>query len=727
MQSTISSRQNKPRVPGKIPWWFIILASMALILASVLTGLAAPAVLYFLNPEPTQAVLVVAPTQDAGEAETATFTPPATSTLSPTLGVEETTPTVTSVWATAAPQETTTTQPVVQPAATGTSPFRPPLSPVAPPATLAPSAWSAEYYANMNLAGQPTFVRDDTALSFDWGTNAAAWNMPADAFSVRWTRTLPFLADNYRFYVTADDGLRVWLDDQLIIDQWHESGNTTYTAERYLSAGYHSMRIEYFENWGNARIQFWWEPLGQYPQWRGEYYPNVTLSAPAALIRNDQDVNFNWGRANPAPGLPADGFSTRWTRVLSFEAATYRFHALVDDGLRIYVDGQLLLDQWRDGSLREVVADKVMTAGWHEIRVDYYERGGDARVHFWWERLAPVYPDWKGEYWTNRQMSGAPALTRNDGKIDFNWGQGAPAGGLPTDDFAVRWSRQVELQAGVHRFNAQSDDGIRVYVDGKLIIDQWRNNNGSQVYKKDVSLTAGRHQLVIEYYESGGSAMVKFWRERLSDGPTATATLTATKTATATPTSTPTATATPTQTPTATPTATPTQTATPTATATADPTATPTQEPPSEPSSARINEILPSPAEVDWNLDGSLDGLDSWIEIYNHGNKTLELGGWSLATNALGENAYHFPDKTKMKAGHFLVLFRGSTDLDLSQANALYLFDDQGLVVDSVELTPLPADASYSVDEAGHWHGDWLPTPGAANKPLESGLSRFVE
>ena len=843
MQGSLSPNDNKQKMLDKLPWWFIFLTITAMFLAIVLFGLAAPAFLHFLNPEPTQVAVVLVPTQVINE--TSTAVPPATATELPTTVARETAtdpaPTETAAPPTLAPQATATDKPIIQPLPSATTTFWPTSPTTVPPATVLPATWQGEYYANPNLAGKPSLIRADIAPNFDWGTSSPASGMPADAFSVRWIRSLPFLDGNYRFYVTADDGLRVWLDNQLIIDQWHESGNMTYSAEKYLTAGNHSLRLEYYENWGNAGIQFWWESLGQYPQWRGEYYANNNLSGPATLTRNDQELNFDWGRANPAAGVPADGFSARWTRSLSFEAATYRFHALVDDGVRIYVDGQLLLNQWQDGSLREVVADKAMTAGWHEIRVEYYEQNGDAQVHFWWERLTPVYPDWKGEYWANRQLSGAPMLTRNDGKIDFDWGRGAPvgslpaddfsarwsrtvrleegryrfhavaddglrfyldgnllidewhdgraeeiakelnlssgnhslrvdyyehggdaeikiwwerispatypdwkgefwsnrqlkgnptltrndnkidfdwgraapAGGLPTDDFSVRWSRQVELQAGIHRFHAQADDGVRVYVDGKLIIDQWHNNNGSQVYKKDLTLAAGSHQFVVEYYENSGNAFVKFWRERLGGVPTATATPTQTATATKPPTAT--STATPTETPPATPTETP------------SPTATPTELPLPEPPSLRLNEILPLPGDlIDWNGDGSPDGLDSWIEIYNPGDSTIDLDGWSLATNELGEDAYHFPAKAEIEAGHFLVLYRALTGFDLSQASILYLFDVKGKVVDWVEFENLPADATYSLDEFGQWHDDWLPTPGMVNGPVESGLFKII-
>ena len=62
-------------------------------------------------------------------------------------------------------------------------------------------------------------------------------------------------------------------------------------------------------------------------EWRGEYYANTTLTNAPIVVRNDSDVNFNWGRSAPAGGLPVDNFSARWTRQLWFAAQTYRFTA----------------------------------------------------------------------------------------------------------------------------------------------------------------------------------------------------------------------------------------------------------------------------------------------------------------------------------------------------------------------------------------------------------------
>jgi hypothetical protein len=265
----------------------------------------------------------------------------------------------------------------------------------------------------------------------------------------------------------------------------------------------------------------------------------------------------------------------------------------VDDGARLWVDDQLIIDSWHDGSAREITADHAVVQGTHSLRVEYYENTGEARIQVWWEKVTPSFPHWKGEYWSNPNLSGNPALVRNDGMLDFDWGDGSPAWGLPADNFSARWTRTVTFDPGRYRLFAQADDGVRVYVDDTKVLDEWHPSDASRVYTVDLLLTGAR-RLTVEYYEGTGRARIKFWWQRIGDWPTPTPT--ATLTPTATPTGTPTPTATPTPVP---PTITPTPVS-PTATPTpVPPTATPTPVPPTAtPTSTPAPTLTPTPADT---------------------------------------------------------------------------------------------------------------------------------
>lgn len=121
--------------------------------------------------------------------------------------------------------------------------------------------------------------------------------------------------------------------------------------------------------------------------WRGEYYANRELNGSAALIRTDYSIDFDWVRSAPALGIPADDFSVRWTGAANFEAGTYRFKVLVDDGVRLFVDNSLVLSEWEDGGARELVVDVGLSSGSHALKLEYYDHTRDARIRLNWEKL----------------------------------------------------------------------------------------------------------------------------------------------------------------------------------------------------------------------------------------------------------------------------------------------------------------------------------------------------
>jgi hypothetical protein len=262
--------------------------------------------------------------------------------------------------------------------------------------------WWAEYYANPGLFDGPTLTRVERDIDYNWGRGAPAPRLPADHFSVRWTRSLPFEAAAYTFCVTVDDGVRLWVDGHLIIDQWKVQPATTYCAEERLSAGPHVVQMAYFENTGEAVAKLWWTSAGGPPPgqpgqpgppgppgppasgWNGQYFDNIGLSGQPALTRVDPDLRFDWGMGAPAPGLPADNFSVRWIRDVFLPAGTYSFFATHDDGVRLWVDRTLVIDFWHDQAALTHSGTIALNAGTHQVVVEYYEHTGFASIGVWW-------------------------------------------------------------------------------------------------------------------------------------------------------------------------------------------------------------------------------------------------------------------------------------------------------------------------------------------------------
>jgi hypothetical protein len=120
-------------------------------------------------------------------------------------------------------------------------------------------AWYGEYFGNPHVRGTPAATRYDPAIGFEWGTGAPIGGVAEDYFSVRWTQRTSFFEDNYAFCAMSDDGVRMFLDGVTILDEWHPSNSVAYCTEVDVSKGDHTVRVEYYEDGGNALIYVWWE------------------------------------------------------------------------------------------------------------------------------------------------------------------------------------------------------------------------------------------------------------------------------------------------------------------------------------------------------------------------------------------------------------------------------------------------------------------------------------
>ncbi len=268
-------------------------------------------------------------------------------------------------------------------------------TPLPPPSeSTSDGIWRGEFFDNRDLTGPSMMTLSAPALSFTWGLDAPAPNLPVDGFAARWTTQQPFQGRRYRFTARADDGVRVWIDDALVLDEWHDStSETTYVFSLDMIPGDHVLTVEYYEDQGEAYLELTWQIDDDYPEWRGEYFANPSLTGEPDLIRNDEVLEFDWGPVSPAGAmLPADAFSARWARTLPFLADTYRFELLADDGARLFIDGQLALDAWSGAGPTPALVDWTMSEGMHEMRVEYFEDVGDASISLQWYPAPPTTP-----------------------------------------------------------------------------------------------------------------------------------------------------------------------------------------------------------------------------------------------------------------------------------------------------------------------------------------------
>jgi beta-glucosidase len=123
----------------------------------------------------------------------------------------------------------------------------------------------AEYFNNDGLSGSPALVRTDQYIDFHWSEGSYIDGGPVDHFSVRWTGYfVPAAEDDFKFYTSADDGVRLYLDDALVIDDWRTHAETLDTYAVHLQAGKPlKIRLEYFEGTGTATARFGVAPATQ--------------------------------------------------------------------------------------------------------------------------------------------------------------------------------------------------------------------------------------------------------------------------------------------------------------------------------------------------------------------------------------------------------------------------------------------------------------------------------
>jgi hypothetical protein len=294
--------------------------------------------------------------------------------------------------------------------------------------------------------------------------------------------------------------------------------------------------------------------------------------------------------------MPSENWSARWSRTWYFPEGNYRFRLRVDDGARLWVGGKLLIDAWADGPEREFTGDRYLR-GDVPIRLEYYNHLGAARVRLNWEQVTQ-FTGWLGSYFDVPTVSGVPVFQRGDPAIQFDWGTGSPRIDIPADNFSVRWWQHLNFsQGGPYRFRTVSDDGVRLWIDGQVIIDSW--SDGIWTREAVVNVTAGYHDVQLDYYEHTGEARVQFTIEfaPTTPVPTHTATATPTRTPTATPSRTPTST--PTRTPTSTPPPSPTSPVSePTDTPTVTPTSRPTETATATPTGPVADTPTPTPTET---------------------------------------------------------------------------------------------------------------------------------
>jgi hypothetical protein len=389
----------------------------------------------------------------------------------------------------------------------------------------------AEYF-NYYSGGSTTFPstaatldRIESTINVQGITASPGAGILADFYLVRYTGYLRIPATGaYTFGVTADDGVRLYVDcdgsgdfqsSELLIDKWvAQSASFTGACTNDLAAGtLYAFRYEYFDKEGGATAIL---------HWKG---PSPVGSTLAVIPASTGNMGLVAQRSDTSPPLLASAtavcgdktqVSVLFSEQVSDSSAQTASNYTLNAGTT--VTSAILQDDKRTVRLTvspAVTSTRLLTvSNVSDLAGNTIAGNSQATV----SALASPVAGVVGTYYDQNGTAGAyftgNTITRIDSTIDFNWGSGSPMSGIPNDNFSVRWTGMLLVPStGDYSFQLAADNGVRLYVNGTQVISKWITASGT--YTATVTgLTAGTYvPLMLEYYEfDGGATSALSWQ-----------------------------------------------------------------------------------------------------------------------------------------------------------------------------------------------------------------------
>ena len=265
--------------------------------------------------------------------------------------------------------------------------------------------------------------------------------------------------------------------------------------------------------------------------WNGYYSDNPWGNGRCKADDYTDSIPFtqDWGTSGPGGGCSGERFSVLYERRFDFVAGRYRFHCHRDGYCRIFIPELGLTHAEEAGSFAGMDWGVDIPAGNWEVKIEYSHRreNGNARLEFWWQGPTSYLPpldvdcaanpyEWCGAYrvaWNSPSDSYILRQLEGSGSLDHDWGSSGPGYGIYAD-FSGEWSRLAKFDAGLYRFHAIHDDGVKISVADSEIMNEW--NSCCRKDTAEVWLPAGDHRILVTWFDSGGGAVLKVWWEKIT-------------------------------------------------------------------------------------------------------------------------------------------------------------------------------------------------------------------
>ncbi|MBR30258.1 MAG: hypothetical protein CMN77_03015 [Spirochaetaceae bacterium] len=265
---------------------------------------------------------------------------------------------------------------------------------------------------------------------------------------------------------------------------------------------------------------------------RIDYYQGKDLGK-RIVSETRSSINMPIGNGSPHEQVPRDDFSLRAYGVLKVNrSGTYTFITRSDDGVRLYINGRRIIDEWRGMGTTEFRSSVNLVAGQsYKIQLDYFEQGGPGHLELLWQRPGSETPShlsktgtlsstallvreeegiqesWQAEYFKGRNFEQSK-LKRSEAFIDHDFNKSSAAPSVPRENFSARWTGRLKIKTpGEYTFYTTSDDGVRLYINGQLIIDEWRGMAPTE-HSGTVQLQSDA-DVLLEYFQGGGGASIQ--------------------------------------------------------------------------------------------------------------------------------------------------------------------------------------------------------------------------